>query len=155
MDRVWQVGQVCRMCVTCIAKWVTCVKCVASGSGASQVGQVCCKSKCVWVRCVASRASGSNRLIIPTPKQVCQVCQHTCNQLLVPVCTRTEALAGRSRKFGVRRGGRILIRNMKSCSLCYEQEIPAPLTTASSGYKVTCMATYPSTAHARYSLRRT
>ena len=67
-----------------------CVKCVASGSSASQVGQVCCKSKCVkWVKCVASGARGSNRLIIPTPEQVCQVCQHTWNQLLVPVCTRT------------------------------------------------------------------
>ena len=75
-----QVGQVCR-------KWV---KCVASGSSASQAGQVRCKSKCVkWVKCVASGASGSNGLIIPTPEQVCQVCQHNCNQLLVPVCTRT------------------------------------------------------------------
>ena len=76
-----QVGQVYH-------KWV---KRVASGSSASsassasQVGQVRCK----WVRCVASGASGNNRLITPTPKQVCQVCQHTCNQLLVPVCTRT------------------------------------------------------------------
>ena len=80
-----QVGQVRRKCV----------KCVASGSSASQVGQVCCKSKGVeWVKCVASGASGSNRLIIPTPEQVCQVCQRTRNQLLVPVCTRTVLLGG-------------------------------------------------------------
>ena len=79
-----QLGQVRRKCV----------KCVASGSSASQVGHACCKSKCVkWVKCVASGASGSNRLIIPTPEQVCQVCQHTCNQLLVPVCTHTEIMA--------------------------------------------------------------
>ena len=84
-----QVGQVYH-------KWV---KCVASGSSALQVGQVCCKSKWVkWVKCVASGASGSNRLIIPTPEQVCQVCQHTCNQLLVPVCTRTVLYFRSSRR---------------------------------------------------------
>ena len=96
MDRVWQVR--CKW-VKCVASGSSasqvgqvrrkCVKCVASGSSASQVGQTCFKSKCVkWVKCVASGASGSNRLIIPTPEQVCQVCQHTSNQLLVPVCTR-------------------------------------------------------------------
>ena len=54
-------------------------------ASASQVGHMCCKSKCVkWVKCVATGASGSNRLIIPTP---------TCNQLLVPVCTRTATFA--------------------------------------------------------------